>query len=106
MMSHTGKSFRRGTVWRCPAESISALKAEAMAVAVLVFANMSLAQQPSSAYASSLISNRSNDMSVHTATQKRQIRMLVGEKKLFGHACRYPRGSKASATFAADIASA
>lgn len=27
-------------------------------------------------------------------------------KKLFGHACRYPRGSKASATFAADIASA
>ena len=80
MMSHTGKSFRRGAVWRCPAESISALKAEAMAVAVLVFANISLAQQPSSAYASSLISNRSNDMSVHTATQKRQIRMLVGEK--------------------------
>lgn len=80
MMSHTGKSFRRGAVWRCPAESISALKAEAMAVAVLVFANMSLAQQPSSAYASSLISNQSNDISVHTATQKRQIRMLVGEK--------------------------
>ena len=50
------------------------------AVAVLVFANISLAQQPSSAYASSLISNRSNDMSVHTATQKRQIRMHVGEK--------------------------
>lgn len=74
MMSHTGKSFRRGAVWRCPAESISALKAEAMAVAVLVFTNMSLAQQPSSAYASSLISNQSNDMSVHTATQKRQIR--------------------------------
>lgn len=80
MMSHTGKSFRRGAVWRCPAESISALKAEAMAFAVLVLANMALAQQPSSAYASTLISNRSNDMSVHTATQKRQIRMLVGEK--------------------------
>jgi len=85
MMSHTGKSFRRGAVWRCPAESISALKAEAMAVAVLVFTNMSLAQQPSSAYASSLISNQSNDMSVHTATQKRQIRMLVGEKSVKRH---------------------
>ena len=73
-----GKHFRSES--RSNGVCSSRFQAEAMAFAVLVFANMALAQQPSSAYASSLISNRSNDMSVHTATQKRQIRMLVGEK--------------------------
>lgn len=79
MKIHTGKSFRQVSVWRL-AKRVSALKVNTMAFAVLVLAGTIFAQQSSSAYASTLISNRSDDMSIHTATQKRQIRMLVGEK--------------------------
>ncbi len=81
MKSHIGKSFRRVSVWRL-AESISALKMKTMVFAVLVLASTVFAQQPSSAYASTFTSNRSNDMSVSTATQEQQIRMLVRGKSV------------------------